>query len=224
MNQTSSIDSASKDLGFTLVEVLISLFIFALISAGTLGAMFQTFAAKDRLDAASTELSDIAAFRAIIRADISAMELRPMRDGVGGTENFLVTTRNPAEPRAVLTFTRLGRSNPAGAARGQAERVRYIVRDGQFIRESLRHENPAQRDDWTGRVLLENIERVDVVFRNNAVAGNGTGAATGGNRVIEDWTILLSQVANLGTVDGAIEFKLTDARGLETAHLFELSL
>ena len=143
-----------------------------------------------------------------------------MRDGVGGTERFLVTTRNPEEPRALLTFTRLGRSNPAGAARGQAERVRYIMRDGQFIRETLRHENPAQRGDWTGRVLLENIENVEVVFRNN----EQTGTAAAGNRVIEEWTILAAQAASLGDVNGAIEFKLTDVRGHETAHLFELSL
>jgi len=211
---------AQNERGFTLVEVLVSLFIFALISAGTLTAMFQTFAAKDRLDIASTELSDIAAFRAILRADITAMELRPMRDGVGGTETYLVTTRNPEETAAVLTFTRLGRSNPAGAARGQAERVRYVVRDGQFIRQTLLHENPAQRDDWGGRVLLENIEDVDVVFRNNLRSGN----SVGGNRVIEDWTILLSQIDTVQGLNGAIEFKLTDERGIETTHLFELSL
>jgi len=43
-------NASEKDAGFTLVEVLISLFIFALISAGTMGAMLQTFAAKDRLN------------------------------------------------------------------------------------------------------------------------------------------------------------------------------
>ena len=118
MRQLCSTDITSREAGFTLVEVLVSLFIFALISAGTLTAMFQTFAAKDRLDIASTELSDIAAFRAILRADMTAMELRPMRDGVGGLEPYLVTTRNPEDSDALLTFTRLGRSNPAGAARG----------------------------------------------------------------------------------------------------------
>ena len=83
-----------KETGFTLVEVLISLFIFALISAGTMGAMIQTFAAKDRLNIASEELADIAAFRSIVRADMNALTLRPMRDGVGGTETFLVTTQD----------------------------------------------------------------------------------------------------------------------------------
>lgn len=210
----------SNDSGFTLVEVLISLFIFALISAGTMGAMFQTFAAKDRLDIASAELADIAAFRSILRADMGAMDLRPMRDGVGGTESFFVTTRNPEDSAALLTFTRLGRSNPAGAARGQAERVRYIFRDNQFIRESLQHENPAQRDNWSGRVLLEGIEDVKVAYRNEQTIRSGSGVKL----ILSDWTVTDAAAYGRDAAQDAIEFKLTDGRGFETVHLFELGL
>lgn len=212
------IRTSPKDSGFTLVEVLISLFIFALISAGTMGAMLQTFAAKDRLNLASTELADIAAFRSILRADMNAMTLRPMRDGVGGTENYLVTTQNPEENSAILTFSRLGRTNPAGTQRGQVERVRYLFRDGQFIRESLTHENPAQREGWTGRVLLKNIENVDVVHRSMRSFSGGPPV----NLTLEEWTLLLKPTAPVQITEGAIEFKLTTKNGVETAHLFEL--
>jgi type II secretion system protein J len=185
-----------------------------------MGAMFQTFAAKERLDIASAELADIAAFRAILRADIGAMDLRPMRDGVGGTENYLVTTRNPAEAAAILTFTRLGRSNPAGSARGQAERVRYVFRDGQFIRESLIHENPAQRGEWNGRVLLDGLEKVEVVQRSIRSFGNAAPV----NLTLNDWIVLVNPTAPVQVTDGAIEFKLKTNAGIETAHLFELGL
>ncbi len=207
-----------KDAGFTLVEVLISLFIFALLSAGTMGAMLQTFAAKDRLNIASAELSDIAAFRSILRADMNAMTLRPMRDGVGGTETYLVTTRNPEESAAILTFSRLGRSNPTGAPRGQVERVRYVVRDGQFIRESLTHENPAQREGWFGRVLLDGIDDVQVTYR--AVL-----PSEGGQPIdvqLQEWTVFLNMPESDVSKSGAVEFKLTDQRGAETTHLFEV--
>lgn len=204
--------------GFTLVEVLISLFIFALISAGTMGAMLQTFAAKDRLNAVSAELADIAAFRSIVRADMNAMTLRPMRDGVGGTENYLVTTRNPEDAAAILTFSRLGRSNPTGAARGQVERVRYVFRDGQFIRESLAHENPAQREGWRGRVLLEGLETVDVNYR--AVLPSNGGQPI--DLELEEWTVFRDRPGIGATSNSAIEFKLTDARGTSTVHMFEV--
>lgn len=207
-----------KDAGFTLVEVLISLFIFALISAGTMGAMLQTFAAKDRLNLASAELADIAAFRAILRADMNALTLRPMRDGVGGTETYLVTTRNPEDSSAILTFSRLGRSNPTGAPRGQVERVRYVVRDGQFIRESLTHENPAQREGWSGRVLLEGLESVDVTYR----ATLPFEGAQGITKTLEEWTVFRDNRDIAVGERGAVEFKLTDLRGTETAHLFEV--
>jgi len=193
---------------------------FALISAGTLSAMFQTFEAKERLDKASSELSDIEAFRAILRADLNAMELRPMRDGVGGLEPYVVTTRNPEDSSAILTFTRLGRSNPAGAPRGQAERVRYSHRDGQFIRETLRHENPSERGNWTSRVLLENVEDVDVAFRARAPFENASPIDIS----VQDWTITLSQLENLQSIEGAVEFIITDRSNVETSHLFELTL
>lgn len=210
--------TSQKDAGFTLVEVLISLFIFALISAGTMGAMLQTFAVKDRLNIASAELADIAAFRSILRADMNALTLRPMRDGVGGTENFLVTTRNPAETSAILTFSKLGRSNPTGAPRGQVDRVRYLFRDGQFIRQTLAHENPAERDGWTGRVLLEGLDDVDVLYRNFVAFGGGPPT----DLEVEDWTILLQDQNATSFDGGAVEFKITNSRGVETAHMFEL--
>ena len=211
-------DSHSSEAGFTLVEVLISLFIFALMSAGTMGAMLQTFAAKDRLNAASAELADIAAFRSILRADMNAMTLRPMRDGVGGTETYLVTTRNPEETAAILTFSRLGRSNPTGAPRGQIERVRYVVRDGQFIREILTHENPAQREGWTGRVLLDGIENVDVTYRATLPFEGGQGIT----KELEEWTVFLDGAGVAIGERGAVEFKLTDERRAETTHVFEV--
>ena len=213
-------DLRAKESGFTLVEVLISLFIFALISAGTMGAMFQTFAAKERLDIASAELSDVAAFRAILRADLNGMDLRPMRDGVGGTEDYLVTTRNPVEPAAILTFTRLGRSNPAEVARGQAERVRYLFQDGQFIRETLSHENPAQLEGWTGRVLLDRLQSVEVTHRSIRAFGDTAPV----NLILADWTVTRNPTAPVQIMEGAIEFKLTTADGVETSHLFELGI
>jgi len=209
---------AKREEGFTLVEVLISLFIFALISAGTMGAMLQTFAAKDRLNVASAELADIAAFRSILRADMNAMTLRPMRDGVGGTETYLVTTRNPEESDAVLTFSRLGRSNPTGAPRGQVERGRYLLRDSQFIRESLSHENPAQREGWTGRVLLEAVQDVDVTYR--ATLPFEGGQAMDVER--EEWTVFLDRPRQVPGERGAVEFKLINMDGTETVHMFEV--
>ena len=199
---------ATSESGFTLVEVLISLFIFALISAGTLGAMFQTFAAKDRLDVAAEELADLTTFRALIRSDMDALTLRPARDGLGGTERTLLTT----DGDALITFTRLGLSNPAGAKRGQAQRVRYMFRNNQFIRETTPHENPDQLDQWRGRVLLVNVQAAEIAYVTRGQSDYVE---------VENWTIANDGRTPSLSRTGALKLTLT-RDGLETTHLFEL--
>jgi len=198
----------TSEAGFTLVEVLISLFIFAIISTGTLGAMFQTFAAKDRLDAASESLADLTTFRALIRSDMDALTLRPARDGLGGMERTLITT----DGDALITFTRLGRTNPVGAKRGQAQRVRYVYRNNQFIRETLLHENPDQLDQWRGRVLMDNIDAAELVFITRGQSDYIE---------IENWTIPFD--GSVPSLPDSAALKLTlQQNGVETAHIFEL--
>jgi len=68
---------AHNQSGFTLVEVLISLFIFSLITAGTMTALIQSLRGKDRLAASMEELNQLNAARAIMRADMSTLTLRP---------------------------------------------------------------------------------------------------------------------------------------------------
>jgi general secretion pathway protein J len=194
-----------------LVEVLVSLFIFAVISAGTMTAMMQTFSAKDRLDEASTELADLALFRSILRADMAAFDLRPGRDGFGGRERTLVTT--DGDP--LLTFTRLGRSNAMGAQRGQAERVRYVFRDGQFIRESLPHENPAELGLWRGRVIMEGLQNVELQYLTRTANID---------LKLSNWTVPNTLTEAPVFTTSAIELMVTDSRGNETSHLFELGL
>ena len=200
---------ATYEAGFTLVEVLISLFIFALLSAGTLGAMSQTFSAKDQLDQASENLAQLTTFRALIRSDMDALTLRPARDGLGGIERTLLTT----DGDALFTFTRLGRSNPIGAKRGQAQRVRYVFRNNQFIRETLAHENPDQLDQWRGRVMLDNVDLASIAFVSRGQSdfievGNLTIPFTG------ETPAPLSEA-------GAMKLTLRH-KGVEFDHLFEI--
>ena len=48
------------------------------------------------------------------------------------------------------------------------------------------------------------------------------GNATPTDLEIQDWIILRSESAATALEGGAIEFSVTNARGVETAHLFEL--
>ena len=195
-----------KEAGFTLVEVLISLFIFSLITAGTMTALTQSIRGKDRLAVSMEELNELNAARAIIKADMSTLTLRPSRDELGGFNPYVLTT----DGEALLSFTRRGRENPSGIeARGDLERVEYHFEDGALIRRSYAHENPAQLPTKFDRTLLDDLKAVDV-----SAIGYGDGRVIN----LEDFRIAARETL----VPGAILIEVTDAYDEVTQHLFEM--
>lgn len=198
--------------GFTLIEVLVSLFIFALLSVGTMMALFQTMETQRRLNDASAELNELQQMRAIIFADMEAMVLRENRDGLGGFEPFLLTT----DGEAMLTFTRRGRENPGGLSpRGDVQRVSYFFREGEFIRSSLPHENPAQIVTPTERVLMDGLRSVEL---------SGLIEQRGQIQRIRNWRITRTATGQSVAAPTAVEFLLTYENGAVVPHLFEIGL
>lgn len=197
-----------KEAGFTLVEVLISLFIFALISVGTMTALTQSLQGKDRLAVSMEEINQLNAARAILRADMAALTLRQSRDELGSINPYVLTT----DGEALLSFARRGRQNPSGLERrGDLERVEYHFENGAFIRRSYAHENPAQLAKTYDRVLLDNLQDTKlyaVVYQFNALSK------------IEGLRLQPSE--NGALKPNAILIEVTDEFGELTEHLFEI--
>lgn len=197
-----------NEAGFTLVEVLISLFIFALISVGTMMALTQSIQGKDRLAASMDEINQLNAARAILRADMSALTLRNGRDELGGLEPYVLTT----DGEALLSFTRRGHQNPSGLEqRGDLERVEYHFENGALIRRSYAHENPAQLAKTFDRILLDNLEDAQlyaVTYQFNSLSK------------IEG--LRLEPSATNALKPNAILIEVTDNYGELTEHLFEI--
>ena len=197
-----------KEAGFTLVEVLISLFIFALISAGTMTALTQSLRGKERLATSMDTLNQFNSARSILRSDMAALTLRTSRDELGGMNPYVLTI----DGEALLTFTRRGTENPSGLERrGDLERVEYHFEDGAFIRRSFAHENPAQLASSFDSVLFNDLEDLKlwaVIYQFNSFAK------------IEGVRLAANGSPNLKP--NAILFEVTDAFGETTEHLFEI--
>ncbi len=197
-----------RQAGFTLVEVLISLFIFALISVGTMMALTQSLEGKDRLRNSVAEINELNAARAIIRADITRLTLRPMRDELGGIMPYVLTT----DGNALLTFTRRGVENPGGLeARGDLQRVEYHFENGNLIRRTLAHENPAQSPKTYDRILLDDLQDAKLwamIYKFDSFA------KIEGIRLEPSSTTVLRPKAVL--------LETTDNKGEVTTHIFEL--
>jgi len=159
-------DLTPKDAGFTLVEMLVALFIFAVISVGTLGSLQSAVQAKEATAEAVGRHENLSLMRATLRADLSQMVIRQNRDPYGGLDEILFR----GGFTELVDFTRIGRINPAGVfVRSDIQRVRYVVEDGQLIRRALAHENPAPLTENHDRVLLDGIASAEVVFVQNNI-------------------------------------------------------
>jgi len=155
--------------GFTLIEVLVSLFIFSIISIGATTALTQSLKTKEQLASVMDELSEINIARTIIKNDISAITLRASRDELGDKRPYSLFS----DSTVLLSFTRRGLENPGGLEkRGDLERVNYVFEEGSLIRISYEHENPGQMPNTYRLVLLKNIEDIKIKgikYENNSI-------------------------------------------------------
>ncbi len=198
--------SRGKDEGFTLIEVLIALFLFALISVGTMTALTQSLRGKSQLEMAVKTINELNSARAIIGTDMSTLTLRPIRDELGGIKPYSLTT----DGEALLTFTRRGRENPGGLeTRGDLERVEYLLAENNLIRRSFSHENPSSNPTYIDRVLLNNIQDVTVKAQN---------FSAGRVQTVEQFRLSSTQSTDVPDI---LIFEITDRNGVAINHAFE---
>ena len=210
--------SGARDDGFTLVEVLISLFIFSLISTGAYLALASTLDAREAAEARIDELEALSATRRLLADDIGTSVLRRNRDGLGGWERDVALT----DPDR-LVLTRRARSNPGGAfPRGDLMRVEWLVENGQLVRRFLPHENPAQLAPPVSRVVLDGVERIEVarVLSRSAVQALMAQVDTP-NDPLSEALILLQRQQGEFPETGIIEVRLFHDDDTETRHVFE---
>lgn len=162
--------------GFTLLEMLVAIGIFALIGVASyrvLGGVMQT---DGRLAARSAELREVNRALWQLQQDIEQLIPRPARGAEGAAQPYLQVA---AEAELPLLFTRSGRLNPLGLPRSSMQRVAYRVdhhpgyedADSDHYQDErwylLRYTWPmldgaGNRDDATVQVLLPDIEKMTV--------------------------------------------------------------
>ncbi len=193
-----------QEIGFTLVEMLVALFIFSLISLGTMSAMTSALRGKAQLKEAGDRVAEIETARALIKSDLSNLILRPTRDGYGNTDLYLIS----GGVDALLTFTRAGRDNPGGLEkRGDLQRVSYVFENGDFIRRTLTAMNPPPQAEPVDRVLISGLTRAEVTFFTQEL----------------EYTQLFLPVNEPRLPYDRVEFNLVTDKGDRLTQIFELA-
>lgn len=150
--------SRNSSRGFTLLELLISLTIFALIAAMAYSGLTQVLASRARSDEQSTQLADVQRAFTYLERDIGETVDRKIRDGYGDPQPALVGN---ITGDYLLELTHTGWRNPAKNPRSNLQRVAYTLRDEKLVRaiwymlDRSQDAKPYESDIMTGVISFE---------------------------------------------------------------------
>ena len=131
--------------GFTLVEMLIALAIFAVIAGGALALLRFSVDAEIASRAKTQQIAALRRFLSVWNADLAQAVPRPARDA-SGLAHAALEAPVGAPDGVVLRLTRSGWSNFDGAPRPSLQRVEYRWASGKLARAGLPFVDGARAD------------------------------------------------------------------------------
>lgn len=146
--------------GFTLLELLAAIAIFAVMALMAYGGLSAVLRARATVETSLARTAEVQKAIHRLQSDIELARARPIRDQYGDIQPAFVSREASREaPR--LEFTRGGRRNPRLQARSAFERVAYAIKDSKLIRYSWTTLDRAQDETLVEVPLLEGVESLD---------------------------------------------------------------
>ena len=196
--------------GFTLLELLVAVAIFAVLSAMAYGGLRNVIDNSQQTEAAMQRLQQVQLAMLKISRDLTQLSPRNIRDEYGNTSNYIVTDQSGD---VFIEFTRGGRRNPAEMLRSHLQRVAYKLEENTLSRLHWPHLDRTQEMQPYESVLLEDVESASVRFLDKD------------NEWHDEWPPLnaTGQLDGNTAVLSAIEFTVTLQDWGELVRLFMVS-
>jgi len=181
-----------RERGFTLLELLVAMFIAAILFAMGYGTINQSVKNREVLEEQQKRLLELQTAVRTMEQDFVQLAQRPIRDPVGGTyQAALVASVNSTSGsglgsslgstsssnsngtrglgssnagQPLVALTRAGWTNPNGLQRPGLQRVAYYFQDGTLRREYWTVLDPTQNSQTVRRDLMTHLKSVSLRF------------------------------------------------------------
>jgi general secretion pathway protein J len=120
--------------GFTLLEMLVALFIFGLVSAAGVGVLRFSMDNQELVRVRIERLAELESARALLKADLLQAVARRVRDAHGRPNDFVFAGNQQSGGGPLLALTRRGLDNPDGDPRPSLQYIEYRLADGVLER------------------------------------------------------------------------------------------
>lgn len=139
--------------GFTLIEVLIALMVFAIIAAITSSAMYYAFNTRSKINHYADRLAQLQLAVNLLDQDTDQIINRPVRGNEMRAFPAFIGTSDYIE------FTRAGVVNPHQLARRSTlKRIAILCQNNQLIRRSWLQLDSPDRQRYEDRSILDNLK------------------------------------------------------------------
>jgi len=174
--------------GFSLVEVLVSVMMFAIIGVIATGMLNASLTAREINTASADRAEMIDRARLLMREDFGQLVNRPVRqvDGRASEVGFAGSNSGVTGPTAsgqtLIAFTRAGRPNPGAVQpRGSLQYVEYVRFEDRLIRRSWAYPDRQFDTPASEFVLLSGVDEIESGFLhlNSWVSAIVSGPAEG---------------------------------------------
>jgi general secretion pathway protein J len=150
-----------KERAFTLIEVLVSLAIFAILAALAYGALGQTLDSAELLNDRMDRLQALQRTMRLLSEDLQQLSPRPIRDELG--DSFGPALDTGFDSGFALELTHGGWSNPVVLPRSTLQRSAYRIEDDELIRYHWTVLDRTLANEPLSVTLLDGVE--SVLFR-----------------------------------------------------------
>ncbi|HED33516.1 MAG TPA: type II secretion system protein GspJ [Gammaproteobacteria bacterium] len=152
-----------KNSGFTLIEVMIAMAIFAIVSSLAYTGLQSVVNSKVKTEAALERLAELQMTMLTLTGDLQQLSNRDGHDALGGRLQKLTTQ----DSSLLIDFTRGGWRNPANQVRSTLQRVAYRIDEDKLIRIHWPHVDRADDELRVERTLITNIDSLELRFMDN---------------------------------------------------------
>jgi general secretion pathway protein J len=150
--------------GFTLLELLVALAIFAVLATTTYAGLVNILSQRAAVEEQAGRLQALQRSHRQLERELAQFAGRGIRDGFGDTQPALqLGGQAPG-----LEFTHGGWLNPLGRPRAVLQRVRYVLDQDRLLRFSWQVLDRAQDSEPLEQVMLEGVRSLQVRLLDEA--------------------------------------------------------
>lgn len=202
----------ARQLGFTLLEMLIAIALSAIIAAMAYESLSGASNNAGRTREVLNDINKLDRAWQLIGQDMR--NILPTMGPKGIFKAASLTSKGKDSFQVVMQFGRRGWINPMGRLRSDLQQVNYRIAEGKLIRDYLPERNkPLQDIDFEKealhQVLLDNVIDFQLRFLTESYAKSNGKSALEGEGYSNNWPTTWPPMDNLGNSGYVVAFEIT---------------